>query len=311
MAIRRTLPRSSESRFNALTAAKLKKDSAAGSLPITAATAARLDTIVTLFGTGRNFVSVKRAESVLSTSQKDVLVENMAMLDSHYLQVLNMHIAQGIFPAAYRAYYKLDTNNTSLPPLKTESDINAVAQAIIDGEPNMVAAGGIAIPFPAKAKMQAALTALLAKQNEQSNKKDITDKAEEDLAKLNTEADAVIKKVWDEVETFWNEEPIESMRKKAREWGLVYVSDEKPALLSGIVKDKDTAAPVEGATLTIISSDEATVTDATGAFTLKTGTDEAQVLRIEKAGYITKDMNLTIVLGVDMVIGDVELEKVV
>ena len=39
------------------------------------------------------------------------------------------------------------------------------------------------------------------------------------------EADAVVEKVWDEVETFYNEETPASIRRKAREWGIIYVSD--------------------------------------------------------------------------------------
>ena len=241
MAIRRVLPRSSDSRYNALSAAKQKKDSTApANLPITAATATRLENIHTQFGAARNNLSIKQAESVLATSQKTTLLNSLALKGSHYLQVFNMHVAEGIFPAAYRAYYKIDTNSAAVPPLKTEAEIVAIAQNIVDGEPNMIAAGGSAIPFPTKATIQTLLTAVLTKQNDQSTKKEATDTAEEALYALNTEADAVIKKVWDEVETFWNEEPTESMRRKTREWGVVYISDDKLATITAIVKDKNT-----------------------------------------------------------------------
>lgn len=308
MGIRRLLPRSSDSRYNALSAAKQKKDStAAANLPITPATATRLENIYTQFGIARNNLSIKQAESVLATSQKTTLLNSLTLKSSHYIQVFNMHVAEDIFPAAYRAYYKIDTNSAALPPLKTEADIVGVAQNIVDGEPNMIAAGGSAIPFPTKATIQTLLTAVLTKQNDQSTKKEATDTAEEAIYALNTEADAVIKKVWDEVETFWNEEPTESMRRKAREWGVVYISDDKLATITAIVKDKNTAAPIDAATVTIVSSDEATTTDATGAFTLKSGNEDAQVLRIEKAGYTTKDITLTIVPGQTIDLGVVEL----
>jgi hypothetical protein len=312
MAISRILPKSSSSRFNALMAAKQKKDStAAGAMAITPATTSRLDAITTAFNTARNTLSVKRAESILSTSQKETLLTDTAIKSSHYVQVLNMHIAQKLFPAAYRAYFKIDTNSSSVPSLKLEAEVVALAQAIVDGEPNMITAGGTAIPFPKLSVIQAALTALVAKQKDQSTKKDATDQAEEALAALNTEADAVVKKVWDEVETYFNEEPIEGLRRKSREWGVVYISDEKPATLTATVVDKATNTPVDAATISIVSSDEATTTDTTGAFTLKTGTEGAQVLSIEKAGYTTKEIAVTIVLGQAIDLGVVELEKVV
>ncbi len=312
MAIYRRLPRSSDSRFNAITAAKQKKDStAAANLPTTAATNTRLDSVYTQFTAARNTLSIKRAESILSTSQKETLLASLALKSSHYVQVMNMHIAEGIFPAAYRAYYKIDTNSTAVPPVRTESDIVALAQNIVDGEPNMITAGGTAIPFPTKTVIKTLLATVVAKQNEQSLKKDATDAAEEALYNLNTEADAVIKKIWDEVETFWNEEPTEGLRRKSREWGVVYISDEKTTTITAIVKDSADATPIDAATITIVSSDEATTTDATGAFILKSGNEDAQVLRIEKTGYTTKDINITIVAGVAMDLGVVELVKVV
>jgi hypothetical protein len=312
MSISRTLPKSSNSRFDALNAAKQKKDSTAPSgIAITAATSTRLDAIHTKFAAARNLLSIKRAESVLSTSQKEALQADTAMKSSHYIQVLNMHIAQKLFPEAYRAYYKIDTTSASVPSLKTEAEVVGLAQAIVDGEPSMITAGGVAIPFPTLTVVQAALTALIAKQKDQSTKKDATDAAEEAIAALNAEADAVIKKVWDEVETFWNEEPIEGLRRKSREWGVVYISDEKPATITALIIDKATGKPIESATATIVSSDEVTTTDATGAFTLKSGNEDAQILRIEKAGYAPKDINVTLVLGEVIGLGVVELEGVV
>lgn len=312
MSISRKLPRSSNSRYDALIAAKQKKDSVpAANNALTTATSTRLNNVVALFGNARNTLSVKKAESILATNQKDTLLEKVAMKNSHYLQVLNMHIAQSIYPEAYRAYYKIDTNSTALPSQKLENEVVAVAQSIIDGEPSMIAGGGAAIPFPKLADIQTGFTALINKQKEQSSKKDATDQAEEAIVMLNTEADAVIKKIWDEVETFWNEHPAESLRKKSREWGVVYISDTQLTNIAGIVKDKDDSSLITAATVTIVSSDESTTTETTGVFTLKTGTEDAQVVRIEKAGYTTKDINITVLLGKAIDLGVVQLVKVV
>ena len=309
MSISRKLPKSSNSRFDALNVAKQKKDNTApANIAITPATSIRLDAAVVAFAAARNTLSIKRANSILSTSQKQVLLEAQRLKNSHYVQVLNMHIEEKIFPEAHRAFFKIDSNSSAVPTQKAEADVVALSQAIVDGEPNMIAAGGTAIPFPTKATIQTALTALIAKQQDQSTKKDATDAAEEALLKLNTEADAVIKKVWDEVETFWNEQPTESLRRKSREWGVVYISDDKLTAITGIIKNKADGSLIDAATITIVSSDEATNTDATGAFTLKTGTEDAQVLHIEKTGYVAKDINITVVLGVAIELGVIELD---
>jgi uncharacterized membrane protein len=116
--------------------------------------------------------------------------------------------------------------------------------------------------------------------------------------------------VWDEVETFFNEEPTEGLRRKSREWGVVYISDERPATITATVVDKASGTPIESATATIVSSDETTFSDSTGTLTLKSGNEGAQVLRIEKSGYTTKDIAVNIVLGQALDLGGVELEKV-
>lgn len=310
MSISRKLPRSSNSRYDALTVAKQKKDSVSAiNNALTPATGNRLDAIVTQYAAGRNTLSIKRAESILATSQKNTLVDGQKLKNSHYVQVLNMHIEEKLFPEAYRAYFKIDVNSSAVPPQNTEADVVALSQTIIDGEPSMIAAGGVAIPFPKMAVVQSGLTALVAKQKDQSNKKDATDLAEEALLKLNTEADAVIKKVWDEVETFWNEQPIEGLRRKSREWGVVYISETAQATIIAIVNDNEDGTPIAAATATIVSTDEATTTDATGAFTLKTGTEATQTVRIEKTGYTTKDIAITAVLGETIDLGVVVLVK--
>jgi hypothetical protein len=311
MSINRTLPKSINSRFTALKEAKQKKDAVApANNALTTATSTRLDVIVTLFSESRNTVSIKIAESILATNQKETLQAAEAMQNSHYVQVLNMHIAQGIYPASYRAYYKINANSAVVPSQKKEAEVVALAQAIVDGEPNMIAAGGAAIPFPTLANIAAGLAALTAKQIEQSNKKDATDQAQEAIDLLNLEADAVIKKVWDEVETFWNEQPAESLRKKAREWGVVYISDAQKTSITATVKDKADGTAIDAATVKIISSDENTTTDAIGTFALKTGSEDAQTIQIEKTGYTTKEINITVVLGLPMDLGVVEMEKV-
>ena len=53
---------------------------------------------------------------------------------------------------------------------------------------------------------------------------DKLDHRQEILSGLNAEADEVILKVADEVESYFNNEEIESKRANAREWGVVYLS---------------------------------------------------------------------------------------
>jgi len=67
------------------------------------------------------------------------------------------------------------------------------------------------------------------------------------VAALNEEADGVIKKVWDEVETFYNEEDKESQRANAREWGVVYVTvGQEPATINIELRNISTGTNIPG-----------------------------------------------------------------
>ncbi|MFN0275916.1 MAG: carboxypeptidase-like regulatory domain-containing protein [Chitinophagales bacterium] len=111
----------------------------------------------------------------------------------------------------------------------------------------------------------------------------------------------MIKKVWDEVDTFYNEEPDESRRDNAREWGVVYITIGGPTELSGKITGVNNAV-LAGASVLLVQSDAETETDANGDFDMSTTFIGNAVLRISAPGYVTQDKPITIVEGNAMVI---------
>lgn len=173
MSISRRLPNSNEAAWLALDRAKQKNESTPtdGNF-LTVTTANRLDDAHTATTALRQLLIASKADSAKATVAKNAALAKMRLLNSQYIQVLNMYIDAGTFPASYRACFKIAVNSGAVPDQQTEDDIQQLGLNIIEGAPAMTAQGGTALPYPALADITAAYTALVAAQQDQSNKID-------------------------------------------------------------------------------------------------------------------------------------------
>ena len=84
--------------------------------------------------------------------------------------------------------------------------------------------------WPTIAQVNAAAAACAAAENIQSGAKDAYDDAQEAVANDRPTVDAAIKDAWDTIEFNLRADAPPSLRRKAREWGVVYIGeDEEPA----------------------------------------------------------------------------------
>ena len=220
----RRLAQSNKTRNEALQNAKTKKDSGPADMPISPDVIIRLDNIAPDYKAAMTNVTVKKAELSIKIAAKAVAARKARKFVSYFIQTFNNGIELEIFPKQHRAYYNLEVESGKVPYLGSEQALKTVGQALIAGDPNRVAAGGAAMAIPDIASLTAAFSAWFSLFTECSNLKDALDTAQENVAALNEEADGVILKVWDQVETFYNEEDKESQRANAREWGVVYIT---------------------------------------------------------------------------------------
>ena len=95
---------------------------------------------------------------------------------------------------------------------------------MVDGDAARVAAGGAAMGFPDINEVADAFQDFRTKHTEKSNKKDAYDRAQEVVEKMRKKVDKLIRRIWDEVETAYNDEELPSIRRKARAWGVIYVA---------------------------------------------------------------------------------------
>jgi len=302
MGIRREIPRSDEGRDLALTAGKNRKDTVApADMAITPATILRLDTIQPNFKAKMLARGVALSAQSGSTSGVDLAKAASKMFTSHFIQVFNLGVTRSVYPKADRAYYQLDVNSEAVPSMGTEQEILLWGERIKPGDLARVAAGGAAMSNPTQLEVNTKVLDFKTKNTDQSNKKTAYDHAQENVEALHEEADKVIKKVWDEVETFYNEETPASKRRKSREWGVVYVSDIK-LTFNFVLKDSVSNNPIAAVQCLLTETNNSVLTDALGKATMESNISDSATFSFRHADYVTQD------IVVDLTSGEVVFE---
>lgn len=207
------------------------------------------------------------------------------MYDSHFLQVFNLGIARGVYPASARTFFGISASDDKLPALTKENDVMHWAEAIVSGDAARVTAGGAPMTNPTAAEVNAKLTDFKTKRSTQSEMKDAYDSAQQAVGGMFDTVKQLVVDMWDEIEFYYRHEPDEaSKRRRCREWGVVYVSDKKGKVL-GMVSDINTGLPLKNVTVKIIETDEATLTLDTGKYELATTLVGIGTLEFTLEGY--------------------------
>lgn len=263
--IARRLPRSDFGRQQALNTALNKNSITPG--PLNATTVTRLTAMKGAYDTGIITHGNAKAAQGNGTPVKDAAIALLRMFISHFVQVFNLGVRRAKYPAADRSFYQINISSESVPNLDDEDDVLLWGSRLVTGDPLRVAAGGAAMENPDIAEVATAHTGATTAFNTYSTLAENLDTAEEALAALNPDADTLIKRIWDEVETFYGEEEPSSKRENARRWGVIYVST-TTATLTGLVKDGGVPRPDTEVTLDQTSA--TVLTNAEGRYTIVT-----------------------------------------
>ncbi len=156
---------------------------------------------------------------------------DLAHVTSHFIQTFNMAVERRVFKASDRAYYRLAVNSPEMPPMKAGDDLNLWAQRLIDGEAARLNAAPpsqvkpIAMAMPSAGEIEGLLNDYRAIRALYSTAKDHTQRAQMEIERLRHESDRLIKDMWDTIEfNLRNHDPA-TIRRIAREWGIVYLND--------------------------------------------------------------------------------------
>jgi len=143
---------------------------------------------------------------------------------SHFIQVLNLAIQRDEIPVKARTFYGLDETDGRVPDLSNDEAIFEWGRKIIDGESKRVTAGGIPMMNPTSAKVKVWYDQFkdgyynlqtAVKSNERANQK---------MIEVRQEIDRLIAEVWNEVEARFASLGDEEKRRRAAEYGVVYVT---------------------------------------------------------------------------------------
>ena len=270
MSLTRKLPNTDEGRKLAQDLAIGKKNNTApADIVLSAKTVTRLDFLQPLFFQRMKDRDDARVAQTTATTTKDKDMAVVRTLISDFIQTFNAGVRRGLFPKEDRGYYHLDVNSDSVPPLTSEAAVIEWGQWLIDGDPRRITAGGAPMAMPTILEVSAKYTIFMNSVHAQSTKKDAYDTAQEAVQALRPDADALILRMWNEVETAYDNESIESKRRNAREWGVVYVSTTK-SNITGTVRDAASGTPLVGANVTLVEAEHTVQTDDGGNYLLAT-----------------------------------------
>lgn len=224
----RRLPRTDEQRTVALTTCNTKyQATAAPARLITAAQFVTLGATLSPWRSACDAVGPALALQTTRTATCDTCFYKCVQTNSHFIQVLNMAIERGVLAASVRAYYDLPVSHAEVPSMTTVEDALLWAARLATGEAARVTAGGPAMAWPTISEVNTAATNLQNAVTLQSTAKDAYDLALEAVAEQRPTVDPVIKDFWDTIEYNLRAEEASSLRRKAREWGVVYDGEEE------------------------------------------------------------------------------------
>lgn len=166
-----------------------------------------------------------RAQTAATTAVKTATLPLERHI-SHFFQVFNLAVTRGVFAASDRAYYQIDATNDKVPTLDSDADLRLWAGRIATGEGARVSAGGAPMAMPGASQVAAALMPYTTAQATQTTAKTAFDTGEEAVSSQRVPADALILDLWDTIEYNLRANDPPSLRRKAREWGVVYDGDE-------------------------------------------------------------------------------------
>ncbi len=141
---------------------------------------------------------------------------------SHFIQVLNMAIMRGELRKEIKAAYGLDTDSYNNPDLNSETAVKEWGERIIKAEEERTSRGGVPIYNPTIAKVKVHWGVFNEHYFNQRLLRSNVASSLEEITQLRPQADDIILDIWNQVEAFYADLPIEKKMEKCKQFGLIY-----------------------------------------------------------------------------------------
>lgn len=142
---------------------------------------------------------------------------------SHFIQVINMSIQRGEMTPDLRNFFGLPEGEKKLPSLSNEEEILHWSEKLMEGEQKRRMEGMSPITNPTIAVVKVHCDNFTDSSKYQANLFKRVKRAQEELTEKRKEADMIIQQLWNEVEDTFKDLPEELKRKKASDYGVIYV----------------------------------------------------------------------------------------
>jgi hypothetical protein len=290
--------------------------SAPGDIVLTAQTQARLALLLPLFNTNLALRGQSLAQQVVATPGKDGERRTAGLHISHFIQGHDKAAARGEagFAQGDRAFFQLEGTSFKLPDLDTDDDVFALGKKIIDGVVLRLAAGKPVMPFPAIANFSLKYNGFKTTLGAYNLLKKAYDDSQEVISNSRVEIDKLILRIWNEVEAAYSEEDAASMRRNAREWGVVYVlvkgtiPSPDDFSVMGKVTDSVSGLDLEDVEIQIVPPGAIVLTDEAGNYLVPVQTPgNSYTINVHKAGYIDQSFSNVVITATAITTLNVQL----
>ncbi len=271
-------------------------------LPFTAATLARLAVHYPMYKGLMDLLNTALSAQTTQTATVKPLRHSAKLWVSHGFQSIINATVRGALPSSVLGYYGLAVGARRVPSMGSEQAILSAGVMLSTGEQARVAAGGVPISFPSLAEIDGHVDAFRQANLLQAQLKTAYDEAQEALANVLAETDMLVLRLWNEIETACDTGDKPSLRRKASEWGVVYVPSNNEVLaannwsVAGKVTNGQTS--LLEAVITVEGTAIAAYTDSRGRFYIPTLEAGIYTLRIEKEGYTTQHIPVALGKGI-------------
>ncbi|HEX2968289.1 MAG TPA: hypothetical protein VHO46_04225 [Bacteroidales bacterium] len=150
------------------------------------------------------------------------IMKKARMYLTHFIRVMNMAISRGELPSETRAFYGLSTDDSTVPPLNSESELMSWGRRIIEGEEFRIRKGGSPITNPTIAVVKVRFEKFIEAWTFHNTLAKRTSDYMEKNSSLRKEADEIIVQLWNEVEASTSALPEEMKMNQCEEYGIVY-----------------------------------------------------------------------------------------
>jgi hypothetical protein len=300
----RRLPDSNPKRYRALRMINDRKTvTPPAEVPVTPPTVIRFDLFFPAYKAKILAVAAALSAQGAATALVKAAKQLGAWLVDDFYEALQRAIRRAEFNSDVRALYGLELSETNTPKIVTEQDVLDWGENAHDGETVRTGAGGAPITFPSLLQMDTAVNDFKTKNLTQAAAKTTYDNAQQALETDNTEADKLILKCWNEIETYFDEGDKPSMRRQAREWGVVYIPRKGETLdpnefsVKGKITDQVSGNGIEDAEIRVVETNETTLSESNGDYLVTYLTPGNYNLEITKPGYETETLPVTVVVN--------------